>query len=63
MHILYIIYRALHYISASTNATNTPPTHSLALMDSSHVSGGVVAAQVNIQQAIIYNQAQGIPQG
>ena len=32
-------------------------------MDSSHVGGGVVVGQLNIQQATIYNQTQGIPQG
>ena len=48
--------------SAATDATDTPPTPSVTIMDSSCVSG-VVGGQVNIQQAIIYNQAQEIPQG
>ena len=53
----------MHFtISAATDAADIPPTPSVTIMGSSRVSG-VVGAQVNIQQANIYCQAQGIPQG
>ena len=55
----------LFTISAATDATGIPPTPSVnvTLMGSSHVSGGVVAGQMNINEANIFFQAQEIPQG
>ena len=56
------LYTVHFTISAAADATDIPPTPSVTLMDSSRVIG-IVGGQVNIHQANIYCQGQGIPQG